>query len=140
MVTFPPNDPHLALAGHLPLFDDTALATLLASLDNDRDAVAGFVCAFVAQWPDRLARIDERIRATDPDGALTAVLSLKVSSQMIGASQLTSLCLELERIVREGDFAAGIDRVETLRAVGTDTLLALKARHPADATTQVDSL
>ena len=140
MVTFPPNDQRLSLAGHLPLFDDTALTELLESLENDHDAVVGFLRAFVGQWPDRLARIDDRIRANDPDGALTAVLSLKVSSQMIGATQLTSLSVELERIVREGDFTAGIDRVETLRLVGTETLMALRARRPATDPELLDSL
>lgn len=140
MVTFPPNDQQLSLAGCLPLFDDTALDELLESLDHDHDALAGFLSAFVGQWPDRLARIDDRIRANDPDGALTAVLSLKVSSQMIGATQLTSLSSELEHIVREGAFAAGIDRVETLRLVGTETLMALHARRPATDPPLLDSL
>ena len=140
MVTFPPNDQQLSLAGPLPLLDETPLAELLASLDNDWNAVIGFVCAFVRQWPGRLARIDDRLRAGDPDGALTAVLSLKVSSQMIGATQLTSLSTELERIVLEGDFPAGTARVETLREVGSQTLLELHARRPTTDPELLDSL
>ncbi|MFU8946716.1 Hpt domain-containing protein [Mycetocola zhadangensis] len=140
MVTFPPNGPHSSLAGHLPLFDGTALDALLESLDNDRGAVADFVAAFVEQWPLRLARIDDRIRAGDAEGAVTAVLSLKVSSQMIGTNQLTSLCLELERIVREGDFTSGMERVETLRVVGAETRAALEVQRTADVPAQVESL
>jgi HPt (histidine-containing phosphotransfer) domain-containing protein len=140
MVTFPPNDPHLSLAGHLPLFDESALCELLTSLDGDLDAVIGFVSAFVRQWPSRLARIDDRMRAGDVDGALTAVLSLRVSSQMIGTTQLTSLSTELEHIVHEGDFVAGIDRVETLRVIGAQTLMALRARRPANEPEPLDSL
>ncbi|MCP2031447.1 HPt (histidine-containing phosphotransfer) domain-containing protein [Okibacterium sp. HSC-33S16] len=130
MVRFPPNDLPDFLAGRLPLVDDTALLNLLESLDDDRDAVTGFVCAFVSQWPTRLVRIDERVTARDHDGALTAVLSLKVSSQMIGTSQLTSLACELEHMVRTGDFPAALGRVQTLRAVGAESLMALKARRP----------
>jgi HPt (histidine-containing phosphotransfer) domain-containing protein len=128
MVTFPPNDLPNPLAGHLPLFDDRPLREMLTSLGDDLNAVVGFVCAFIGQWPARLARIDEQIRIGDPEGALTAVLSLKVSSQMIGAVQLDSLSTELERIVRAGDFSAALDRVETLHTVGAETLLALEAQ------------
>ncbi|GGE92641.1 Hpt domain-containing protein [Mycetocola zhadangensis] len=129
-MTFPPNDPSLSLAGQLPLFDGAALSELFGALNNDRDAVIGFVSAFIEQWPSRLARIDDRIRANNPPDALTAVLSLKVSSQMLGASQLTSMCAELERIIGDGDFAAAIHRVETLCLIGTNTLLALEKRRP----------
>ena len=139
MVSFPPSTHHLSLAGHLPLLDETPLCELFASLDNDWNAIVGFVSAFVRQWPGRLARIDERLSARDADGALTAVRSLKVSSQMIGATQLTSLSIELESIVLAGDFAAGTARVETLRQVGTDTLLELRARGAATDRGLLDS-
>jgi HPt (histidine-containing phosphotransfer) domain-containing protein len=130
-VTFPPiahcaQEAHSA--GHLPLINDAALTDLLRALDNDHDAVVQFVSNFVEQWPDRVRRIVERLVARDTPGAVTAVLSVSVSSQMIGATSLTSLSTELEQLVRIDDFAAGLDRIHALRAVGTRTLVELVDR------------
>ena len=130
-MTFPPigHYAHEAYsAGHLPLIDDAALSDLLVALDNDNDAVVLFVSNFVGQWPDRVRRIVERLRAHDAPGAVTAVLSVSVSSQMIGATWLTSLSTELEQLVRIDDFAAGLDRIHALRSVGARTLVELTDR------------
>lgn len=130
-MTFPPSDlcAHQAhSAGHLPLIDDSALSDLLLALDNDTDAVVHFVSSFVEQWPDRVRRIVDRIRAHDVVGGVTAVMSIRVSSQMIGATRLTSLSTQLEQIVRTEDYAAGLERVATLRSVGAETLVELTAR------------
>lgn len=130
-MTFPPSDLCARQAhsvGHLPLIDDAALSDLLIALDNDNDAVVLFVSNFVDQWPDRVQRIIDRIRVHDGAGAVTAVLSVRVSSQMIGATRLTSLSTQLEQVVRTEDFASGLERVETLRSVGAETLTELTAR------------
>lgn len=133
MVTSPP-DGQCAIpvhpahpAGHPHLIDGRALSELLTALDNDEDAVVHFVSTFVQQWPERLRRIADRIRARDTVGAVTAVLSIRVSSQILGASELTSLSTELEHLVRMDDFAAALVRVETLRIVGAETLRELCA-------------
>ncbi|AWB87380.1 hypothetical protein [Mycetocola zhujimingii] len=130
---FPPNDhraqsPHaVSLASHLPLIDEGPLNDLLAALESDMAAVVSFVTAFIEQWPERFRRIVETIGACDSIGAVTAVLSLNVSSRIIGATALTAMSTELETVVRQGDFDAGRCHLGALEVMGSQTLRALSS-------------
>lgn len=130
---FPPNDHHaqsphaVSLASHLPLIDEGPLNDLLAALESDMAAVLAFVTAFIEQWPERFRRIVETIRACDGAAAVTAVLSLSVSSRIIGATGLAAVSTELETVVRQGDFVAGHCHLGALEAMGTRTLGALSS-------------
>lgn len=121
--TTPPSD-H---TGHLPLLDQSALDGLLASLDHDEDAVDGFVATFVGNWPDRLHRTAASLAASDRAALYDCALSIKVSSQMIGAARLSGCAGELESLIRSDRLETASVLLQTLRSVGDQTLAALSA-------------
>ncbi|WP_354349342.1 Hpt domain-containing protein [Pseudarthrobacter sp. PvP090] len=65
-----------------------------------RSAAARFADDFLKLFEDRLARVDGALAAADPAAALNAVLSLKASSAMLGAEQMTLYCTGLETELR----------------------------------------
>ena len=82
-----------------PLIDPSVLEMLRADLDDD-----GVWKAFVRNFIEHLPRRHERLRLAlttgDLEGALDAILSLKTSSQMVGAERLAGLALNLELSIR----------------------------------------
>jgi HPt (histidine-containing phosphotransfer) domain-containing protein len=97
-----------------PLMDPSVLWMLRTELDDD-----GIWQVFLRDFIEYLPHRNERLRLTlttgDLAGALDAVLSLKTSSQMVGAERLAYLALELERSIRadthETDPATALPRL-----------------------------
>ncbi|NUS35348.1 MAG: Hpt domain-containing protein [Pseudarthrobacter sp.] len=98
--------PSLEAAALLPLID----ATVLDELD---DELAGsglaqrFARDYAAMWDQRLSRLGAAVDSQDEDSALDAVISLKISSAMVGGVRLAKLAELLEALIRQGDFAQG---------------------------------
>lgn len=96
----------LKAAALLPLID----ATVLDELD---DELAGsglarrFARDYTAMWDTRLARLGTAVDSQDEASALDAVISLKISSAMVGGLRLAKLAEVLEALIREGDFVQG---------------------------------
>jgi len=84
-----------------PLLDPAVLERLREELDDDEGVWKVFVEAFIAQMPQRLQRVRLALTTGDLTGAMDAVLSLKTSSQMVGAERLAALALDLEQSLRE---------------------------------------
>ncbi|OAE03036.1 Hpt domain-containing protein [Arthrobacter sp. OY3WO11] len=84
-----------------PLLDPAVLERLRDELDDDEGLWKVFVEAFIAEMPPRLQKVRLALTTGDLPGAMDAVLSLKTSSQMVGAERLAALALELERSLRE---------------------------------------
>jgi HPt (histidine-containing phosphotransfer) domain-containing protein len=102
--------------------DPSVLEMLRADLDDD-----GVWKVFVRDFIEYLPHRNERLRLTlttgDLAGALDAVLSLKTSSQMVGAERLASLALNLERSIRadtldQADPAVALPRLAAARLMG----------------------
>jgi histidine phosphotransfer protein HptB len=87
-------------ANALPLLDPAALDRLRDELDDDEGVWRVFVRNFIAQLPDRTEKLRLALTTGDLAGSLDAVLSLKTSSQMVGAERLAQFALGLERSVR----------------------------------------
>ncbi len=104
-----PTDGHAS-----PLLDPAALEMLRADLD-DEVAWKIFVQNFLARLQPRVQRIRLTLTTRDRAGAMDAVLSLKTSSQMVGAERLANLALELEGKLRaearadSGDVLPGLE-------------------------------
>lgn len=98
----------------LPLVNPSALEMLRADLDDDA-VWKVFVRNFIEYLPHRNERLRLTLTTGDVEGALDAVLSLKTSSQMIGAERLADLALDLERSIRaethEADPAVALPRL-----------------------------
>ena len=94
----------------LPLLDPAVLDRLRTELDDDDGVWKMFVQNFIGHLPHRTEKVRLTLTTGDLSGAMDAVLSLKTSSQMVGAERLARLAMELERSLRE----EGID-VEAAR-------------------------
>jgi HPt (histidine-containing phosphotransfer) domain-containing protein len=86
-------------ANALPLLDRGVLQKLRDGLD-DEDVCKLFVRNFIALLPDRAEKVRLTLTTGDLRGALDAVLSLKSSSQMVGAERLAEFATDLEHSLR----------------------------------------
>jgi HPt (histidine-containing phosphotransfer) domain-containing protein len=84
----------------LPLLNPAALDRLRDELDDDDGVWGVFVRNFIAQLPQRTEKLRLALTTGDFAGSLDAVLSLKTSSQMVGAQRLAEFAIRLERSVR----------------------------------------
>jgi HPt (histidine-containing phosphotransfer) domain-containing protein len=86
--------------GYLPLLDPAVLVRLREELDDDEGVWKVFVQNFIAHLPERTERLRQTLTTGDLKGAIDAVLSLKTSSQMVGAERLAGLAMDLEQDIR----------------------------------------
>lgn len=89
-----------------PLMDPSVFEMLRVDLDDD-GVWNVFVRNFIEYLPHRNQRLRLALTTGDPADALDAVLSLKTSSQMVGAERLAGLALDLERSIRADTPGAG---------------------------------
>ena len=81
-----------------PVLDPFALQALVDHAG--RSAAARFAEDFLNLFEDRLSHVDGALAKADQESALKAILSLKASSAMLGAEQLTLYCAGLETELR----------------------------------------
>ena len=84
-----------------PLVDPSVLDRLRDELAEDEGYCTVFVGNFIDYLPVRIGRLRLALTTGDLSGAVDAVLSLKTSSQMVGAERLAGLAIDLERSIRE---------------------------------------
>ena len=98
-----------------PLVDQSVLDRLREELDEDEGYCTVFVGNFIDYLPRRIGRLRLALTTGDLDGAVDAILSLKTSSQMVGAERLAGLALDLESAIRSdsahGDVAVELPRL-----------------------------
>lgn len=101
--------------GGRPLVDQSVLDRLREELDEDEGYCTVFVGNFIDYLPRRIGRLRLALTTGDLDGAVDAILSLKTSSQMVGAERLAGLALDLESAIRSdsahGDVAVTLPRL-----------------------------
>lgn len=118
----------LEAAGLLPLID-------AAVLDELEDELAGsglaqrFARDYAAMWDLRLARLGTAVDSQDEASALDAVISLKISSAMVGGVRLAKLAELLEGLIRQGDFAQGQALMAGVARDGARTVSELQATY-----------
>lgn len=83
-----------------PLVDQSVLDRLLEELEDDEGYCRMFVNDFITCLPQRISRLRLALTTGDVEGSVDAVLSLKTSSQMVGAERLAGLATELEDEIR----------------------------------------
>jgi hypothetical protein len=115
-------------AGLLPLVD----AAVLEELD---DELAGsglaqrFARDYAAMWDQRYAKLAAAVDSQDVDSALDAVISLKITSTMVGGLRLAKLAELLETMIRLGDFGQGRMLMERVALDGGQTVSELQANY-----------
>ncbi|MBT2533068.1 Hpt domain-containing protein [Arthrobacter sp. ISL-48] len=101
-----------------PLVDQSVLDRLLEELDQDEGYFTVFVGKFIELLPARIGKLRLALTTGDLDGTVDAVLSLKTSSQMVGAERLAGLAMDLEGAIRNesqlGDPTVGLPRLAAM--------------------------
>lgn len=110
-------------ARRAPLLDLDVLAGLEAEVEGSGFR---FAAAFIGMWEQRYTRIWTALHDGRRDDALEAVLSLKVSSSMVGAHRLAAEAASLERALRSGDTASDPGRI---RRCGRRTMASIRRRY-----------
>ncbi|NUT69813.1 Hpt domain-containing protein [Pseudarthrobacter sp. C4D7] len=120
--------PSLEAAALLPLIDT-------AVLDELDDELAGsglaqrFARDYAAMWELRLTRLGTAVDSQDRASALDAVISLKISSAMVGGIRLAKLAELLEALIRRGDFVRGQAMMPGVAEDGARTVSALQTTY-----------
>ena len=98
-----------------PLVDQSVLDRLREELDEQEGYSRVFVGNFIHFLPTRLDRLRLALTTGDLEGSMDAVLSLKTSSQMVGAERLAGLAMDLEAEIRaearHADMAVALPRL-----------------------------
>lgn len=125
-----------------PLVDQSVLARLREELADDEGYCTVFVGNFIEYLPHRIGRLRLALTTGDLDGAVDAVLSLKTSSQMVGAERLAGLAIDLESAIRNDsehpDIAVALPRLaatylKPINQCSRQTLHRLQAQRSAGA-------
>lgn len=112
----------------LPLLD----AGVLQNLEDDfgqRQMAWKFASDYAAMWRLRQRCLLDSIEREDRAAALDAVISLKVSSAMVGGLRLERLAQRLETIIRKGDLRDGAALLTLISLHGQATVKELQLRY-----------
>jgi HPt (histidine-containing phosphotransfer) domain-containing protein len=108
------------------VFDAGAVRRLAGDVED-----AAFATAFVATYrrllPERVRRIAAALEDGDPEAAMDATLSLKVSSATVGAEELFGLARIVEAQLRRSGTAAATSKAAELPAAAARAHQALGA-------------
>jgi signal peptidase len=98
----------------LPAFDRRPLKRLAREMKS-KEAAEKFAAAYAKLLPQRVDKISHALSTGDSDLAMDAVLSLKISSSMVGALRMEQHCVRLEQALVTTDHAAAIQAGELVR-------------------------
>lgn len=118
----------LEAAGLLPLVD----AAVLAELDDELAGTGlaqSFARDYAAMWDQRYSRLAQAVTSQDSAAALDAVISLKITSVMVGGLRLAKLAELLEALIRQGEFGQGQLLLKRLAKDGGQTISELRATY-----------
>jgi HPt (histidine-containing phosphotransfer) domain-containing protein len=126
-------DPRSVLGGsdrtdRTPLVDPNVLHDLEDQLDS-RAAARAFVRDYVAVWDERDLRLSSAVARRNQAASLDAVLSLKITSTMVGATQLVALASALEGLLREGKLEEAEAALPHVHRCGLRTMRELTVQH-----------
>jgi HPt (histidine-containing phosphotransfer) domain-containing protein len=108
----------------MPLLDLSVLHRLEDEL-GDPGIARTFANEYINIWDKRIQHLRRSVEQNDPDAAMDAVLSVRNSSFMVGASRLAQLAAEFQRIIQDGDVASAQARAEDIAEVGQATMEAI---------------
>ncbi|MFC9332679.1 Hpt domain-containing protein [Arthrobacter sp. NPDC057009] len=109
----------------LPVLD----LDVLRELEEDMGSTGiahNFARDYIKIWNKRRTYLEASIADDDADAAMDAVLSLKNSALMVGASRLAQLAVNLERLVNNGDLSAVRRLLPFVALTGEQTVCGLK--------------
>lgn len=111
-----------------PLVDPATIQELGAQLDNPVVA-KHFARDYAKMWDHRYHSLAAALDRRNAAGSLDAVLSLKISSAMVGGLRLAHLAGELEDAIRCGDMERARSFLPEVAERGRETVDELQASH-----------
>lgn len=96
----------------------------LRELEEDFDSPAaahGFARDFARSWEGKYQRLAMSVMERDQERAAEAVLSVKVTSIMVGAARLARLAQKLEQLIEKDDMGAATEALACVEGCGSDT-------------------
>lgn len=112
----------------LPLVDVAVLQDLEEQLGRP-DLVWNFASDYARMWRERQRSLVDSVQREDGSAALDAVISLKVSSAMVGGLRLARLAEALELTLRKGDLPEVASVLAMLSFHGPATVKELQIRY-----------
>lgn len=109
----------------LLLVDPAVLKDLEDQLDG-RAVALRFVSDYKDMWEQRFRRLAASVATQDWPAAMDAVISLKISSSMVGAQRLAWLAESLEKLVRREDYTAANALLSDIAEHGAQTIRELR--------------
>ena len=109
----------------MPLLDLTVLRQLEEEL-GDSGVARSFVTDYIGIWDKRLSYLERSVEGHDVEQAMDALISVKISALMVGASRLARLAVEAECLLRARDLTAVRLLLPDLAQTGEETVIALK--------------
>lgn len=110
----------------MTVFDPSTLHLLVDDV-RERPFVLELVSTFRRMLDARVDRVVSAVLAPDPDEAMDAVLSLKVSATMTGARELAELASHIEVVLRVPDLPAARSQALMLQAAAHRAAAAIDA-------------
>ncbi|MFF2843921.1 Hpt domain-containing protein [Paenarthrobacter sp. NPDC057981] len=87
----------------------------LAEELGDSRLAQRFFSTYLAMLPGRLLKLSNGLGRHDLDASMDAVLSLKISSAMVGAVETETQCRAIEMMIREDHFDTAVEALPELR-------------------------
>lgn len=109
----------------LVLVDPAVLKDLEDQLDG-RAVAQRFVSDYKDMWEQRFRRLAAAVAVQDWPAAMDAVISLKISSSMVGAQRLAWLAESLEKLIRREDYTTGNALLADIAEHGGQTIRELR--------------
>jgi len=109
----------------LPVLD----LDVLRELEEDMGSTGiahNFARDYIKIWNKRRTYLEASVEDDDAEAAMDAVLSLKNSALMVGASRLAQLAVNLERLVKNGDLPAVRRLLPFVALTGDQTVCGLQ--------------
>lgn len=112
----------------LPLIDAAILEELEDQLAGSALALR-FARDYAALWGQRCTKLAAAVQNQDLDSALDAVISLRITSAMVGGLRLVRLAEILEDLIRQGDFVQGLAIMDQVAESGGQTVSELQSSY-----------
>jgi HPt (histidine-containing phosphotransfer) domain-containing protein len=99
----------------VPALEPCRLQTLAEELGDYRPALR-FLSTYLSMLPGRILRISDGLCQHDADASIDAILSLKISSAMVGALETENQCTAIESMIREDHFDSAVQALPALQS------------------------
>lgn len=98
----------------VPVLEPCRLQALADEMGDAKPALR-FLSTYLTMLPGRLLRISNGLCQHDADASMDAVLSLKISSAMVGALETEDRCRAIESMILEDHFDYAVQALPALQ-------------------------